>query len=196
MKQPLKCVSVWQVKWNDDTDEMRNETCERKENHNITPFYPSKIPDLTVTWNTQQGTWEILWSVFSGSQWSSAPFITSCLMTLSWCLFVWQRWEWGSLCGDSWTVVVSPNHTLCNDKSSELECWKGGKGPEQVTSSREMTCLRVHAYRMCLPGSRDHEVTPHCSIRPPPFDDVLVIWAKKTNTKRQTQKEKMKKMWI
>ena len=41
-------------------------------------------------------------------------------------------------------------------------------------------------------GSHDHEVTPHGSIRPPLFDDVLVVRARKTENEKDKKKTKQK----
>ena len=41
-------------------------------------------------------------------------------------------------------------------------------------------------------GSREHEVTPHCSIRPPLFDDVLVVRARKTENEKDKKKQNKK----
>ena len=50
--------------------------------------------------------------------------------------------------------------------------------PEQVAGSRECGRIAVRTRYMLWnlsKGSRDQEVTPHCSIQPLPFGDILVV---------------------
>jgi hypothetical protein len=52
-------------------------------------------------------------------------------------------------------------------------------GVRSRSQARDNGCDSGEVLATCLrnlsKGSRDPEVTPHCSIRPPPFDDVLVV---------------------
>jgi hypothetical protein len=41
--------------------------------------------------------------------------------------------------------------------------------------------------------SREWEVTSHCSIWPPPFDDVLVVSGKKTTKERVSKRKRKRK---
>ena len=63
------------------------------------------------------------------------------------------------------------------------------KHPQSLNDSGQVgslwnttTCLQNISRRAC-----DLEVTPDCSIRPPPFDDVLVVWTQKAWSKKRAK---------
>src|ERR1700678_3619943 len=74
-----------------------------------------------------------------------------------------------------------------------LERWRWSRASRRLKGMAGIdpvsVCLRVHLY---LRWSRDGDAIIPCSIRPPLFDDVLVVRAQKTQRKRDKDKKNVK----
>ena len=57
-----------------------------------------------------------------------------------------------------------------------VERWNGSRAGRKLKGCGGIAVMCwLQLYRNLSKWSRDWEVTPHCSIQPPPFDDVLVV---------------------
>jgi hypothetical protein len=67
---------------------------------------------------------------------------------------------------------VKARNTLSSPSGQVAGVRSRSQARDNGCDSGEVLATRL---RNLSKGSRDPEVTPHCSIRPPPFDDVLVV---------------------
>ena len=111
-------------------------------------------------------------------------FSKSCTFKDNYCTKRRDIWIWSNktcltcdpgFTGEFSTVACSLPTGKVGDGLSRSQAWENGWGSGWIGS--------VYSYSYGIMSTRacDHEVMPHHSIWPPPFDNVLVIRAQKTD---------------